>query len=41
MPHRRYANYDKAAKLVSIVGIKNLYAAYFLGNVEAIGQTLP
>jgi hypothetical protein len=39
MPHRRYANYDKAAKLVSIVGIKNLYAAYFLGDVAAIGQT--
>lgn len=41
MPHRRYANYDKAAKLVSIVGIKNVYAAYFLGDVKAIGQTPP
>ena len=38
MPHRRYANYNKAAKLVSIVGIRNLYAAYFLGDVKAIGQ---
>lgn len=38
--HRRYANYDKAAKLVSIVGIKNLYAAYFLGDIAAIGQKL-
>jgi hypothetical protein len=39
MPHRRYTNYEKAAKLVSVVGIKNVYAAYFLGDLKAIGQT--
>ena len=39
MPNRRYTNYDKAAKLVNVVGIKNLYAAYFLGEIKAIGGT--
>jgi hypothetical protein len=34
---RRYESYDQAIKLVNIVGIRNLYAAYFLGDVEKIG----
>src|SRR5258708_38133897 len=34
---RRYASYAQALKLVNIVGIRNLYAAYFLGDVKKIG----
>jgi hypothetical protein len=34
---RRYESYDQAIKLVNIVGIRNLYVAYFLGDVEKIG----
>lgn len=34
---RRYASYNQAIKLVSIVGPANLYAAYFLGETEKIG----
>jgi hypothetical protein len=37
MHSERYASYDRALKLVHVVGIHNLYAAYFLGEVEAIG----
>lgn len=37
MPHRRYDTYDKALRLARVVGIKNLYAAYFLGDVKLIG----
>ncbi|MDR0792149.1 MAG: DUF4157 domain-containing protein [Chitinophagaceae bacterium] len=33
---RRYASYTEAVKLVNIVGIRNLYAAYFLGDVDKI-----
>lgn len=33
---RRYASYTQAVKLVNIVGICNLYAAYFLGDVVKI-----
>jgi hypothetical protein len=36
-PWRRYASYPQAVKLVSVVGIHNLYDAYFHGNVKAIG----
>ncbi|MFK4501129.1 hypothetical protein ABIF86_005420 [Bradyrhizobium japonicum] len=34
---RRYASYAEAVKLVNIVGIRNLYAAYFQGDVAKIG----
>jgi hypothetical protein len=34
---RRYASYAQAIKLVSIVGPRNVYAAYFLGETEKIG----
>ena len=34
---RRYASFSEAMKLVRIVGIRNLYAAYFLGDVKKIG----
>jgi hypothetical protein len=34
---RRYASYTEAVKLVSVVGIRNLYAAYFQGDIEKIG----
>ncbi|MGY8706516.1 DUF4157 domain-containing protein [Bradyrhizobium sp. 18BD] len=34
---RRYASYAEAVKLVNVVGIRNLYAAYFQGDVKKIG----
>jgi hypothetical protein len=34
---RRYPSYAEALKLVDLVGIQNLYAAYFLGDVKKIG----
>lgn len=34
--HRRYPSYAEAIKLVSLVGIRNLYAAFFLGEVDRI-----
>jgi hypothetical protein len=33
---RRYASYTQAVKLVNVVGIRNLYAAYFKGRVDLI-----
>jgi hypothetical protein len=33
---RRYASYAQAVKLVNVIGIRNLYAAYFLGDVAKI-----
>lgn len=33
---RRYDSYVEAVKLVNVVGIRNLYAAYFLGDVSKI-----
>lgn len=38
---RRYASYSQALKLVNIVGIRNLYAAYFLGDVDKIKPKKP
>jgi hypothetical protein len=37
IPNRRYDTYEQAVRLVSVVGIRNLYAAYFQGKVELIG----
>ena len=40
VPHpsrRRYASYTEALRLADLVGIRNLYAAYFLGLVDRIG----
>ena len=34
---RRYPSYAEAVKVVNIVGIRNLYVAYFLGKVDRIG----
>lgn len=34
---RRYPSHAEAMKLVGIVGIRNLYAAYFQGDIEKIG----
>ena len=34
--NRRYASFTQAVKLVNVVGIRNLYAAYFLGKVDLI-----
>lgn len=34
---RRYASYSEAIKVVNIVGIRNMYVAYFLGKVDRIG----
>jgi hypothetical protein len=33
---KRYPSYTQAVKLVNIIGIRNLYAAYFLGDVAKI-----
>lgn len=38
MNQRRYASFDQAMKLVNKVGIRNVYAAFFLGKVELIGK---
>lgn len=35
----RYASIAEALQLVGVVGIRNLYAAYFLGEVEKLGGT--
>jgi hypothetical protein len=35
--NRRYANYENAVRLVGVVGIHNLYAAYFQGRIDLIG----
>ncbi|WP_441237661.1 eCIS core domain-containing protein [Bradyrhizobium sp. 930_D9_N1_4] len=34
---RRYPSHAEAMKLVGIVGIRNLYAAYFQGDIDKIG----
>jgi hypothetical protein len=34
---RRYPSYSEAIKVVNIVGIRNMYVAYFLGKVDRIG----
>lgn len=34
---RRYPSYTEAVKLVNIVGPRNLYAAYFLGETDKLG----
>ncbi|MDX6663806.1 MAG: hypothetical protein QOG68_12, partial [Solirubrobacteraceae bacterium] len=42
VPHagqQRYPSYTEALRLVDLVGIQNLYAAYFLGLVDRIGGT--
>jgi hypothetical protein len=36
--NRRYPSFDQAMKLVNLVGIRNVYAAFFLGKVELIGK---
>jgi Domain of unknown function (DUF4157) len=44
VPHpaqRRYPSYTEALRLVDLVGIQALYAAYFLGLVDRIGGTTP
>ncbi len=35
-PPARYASYPEAMRLVGLVGIQNVYAAYFLGQVDRI-----
>ena len=34
---RRYDSYTQAVKLVNVVGIRNLYAAYFMGQTDRLG----
>lgn len=44
VPHasrRRYPSYTEALKLADLVGITNVYAAYFLGLVDRIGGPAP
>ena len=36
--NRRYPSFDQAMKIVNIVGIQNVYAAFFLGKAELIGK---
>jgi hypothetical protein len=38
-PPGRYASYTEAFRLVGLVGIQNVYAAYFLGKVDRISAT--
>lgn len=38
---QRYSTFPNAVKLVSVVGTRNLYAAYFYGDVKLIGGKLP
>lgn len=38
---QRYASYHQAMAVVNIVGIENLYAAYFLGEVNLIRASTP
>uniref|UniRef100_UPI00188053FA eCIS core domain-containing protein n=1 Tax=Oculatella sp. LEGE 06141 TaxID=1828648 RepID=UPI00188053FA len=33
---RRYPSYDQAMRLINIVGVRNAYAAYFLGRTDLI-----
>ena len=33
---RRYSSYAQAIKLVNVMGVRNVYAAYFLGKVDLI-----
>ena len=35
-PPGRYPSYEEAFRLVELVGIQNVYAAYFLGKVDRI-----
>lgn len=37
IPYRRYDTYEQAVRLVAVVGIYNLYAAYFQGKVDLVG----
>lgn len=44
VPHpsqRRYDSFTEALKLIDLVGIANVYAAYFLGRVDRIGGPAP
>jgi hypothetical protein len=44
VPHasqRRYPSFTEALKLADLVGIRNVYAAYFLGLVDRIGGPAP
>lgn len=34
---QRYPSYDQTERIVEIVGINNLYAAYFLGRIDLLG----
>jgi hypothetical protein len=34
---RRYPSYAEALRLVQVVGVRNVYAAYFMGDVKKIG----
>jgi hypothetical protein len=36
----RYPSFDEAVHMVAIVGIRNVYAAYFLGQMELIGDAI-
>lgn len=35
---RRYPSFDQAMKLVNVVGLQNVYAAFFLGRTDLIGK---
>jgi hypothetical protein len=34
---RRYPSYSEALRVVNIVGVRNVYVAYFMGDVKKIG----
>jgi hypothetical protein len=41
LANRRYASYEQAVRVVATVGIRNVYAAYFLGRVDLIRPSTP
>jgi hypothetical protein len=39
--NRRYPSYSQAMEMISVVGARNVYAAYFLGKVDLIKSSPP
>jgi len=38
MSNRRYPSFEQAMRLINLVGLQNVYAAFFLGKAELIGK---
>jgi hypothetical protein len=39
--NRRYSSYHQAMEMISVVGARNVYAAYLLGKVDLIKSSPP